>query len=232
MYSLPVSGLFLIVKLLRGLGLGSSFAEAGFVVGTGTRGRAEALPVAPPSLPQHKVVIVRGAHGVKHVGFVRDVELFPVAEHLVKSKVGAAGVLHVVFLQRPLYDLGSVVLARQQDAFVDVAVGDALHGDADDAGVGDLFVVERLWSGTGARRGGGGGGTGTQGGGAQVWMGRAAAGGAGQTGRGREHGEVLGDIVERAGERLEFEPEWVWVGHSELLHVGAAGSRGANTDLI
>lgn len=135
------------------------------------------FPVAPPTLPQHKVIIVCGAHGVKHVGFVRNVELFPVAEHLVKSKVIAAEILHVVLLQCPLYDLRSVVLARQQNALVHISVADALYADVDDAGVRDLFVVEWLWSGRGTRGGTGGEDrvwTGTQRSWTQVWMGRAA----------------------------------------------------------
>lgn len=173
--------------------------------------------MAPPSLPQHEVVVVRGAHGVEHVGLVGNVELFPVMEHLVQTEVIAAEVLHVVLLQRPLHDLRSVVLARQQNALVDVAVAAALHADADDAGVRDLFVVERL-RGVGRTWGRGRFWTGTQRGWTQVRVGRAARG-TGQTGRRRRHGEVFGDVVEGPRERLELEPEGVRVGHSELLHV-------------
>lgn len=225
------SEFLLILCVVCGPVLGSpSLATARSVMGPGTRGWAEAFAVAPPSRPQHKVVIVRGAHGVKHVGVVRNMELFPVAEHLIKTKVVAAEVLHVVFLQRPLNDLRGVVLARQQNAFVDVAVADALHTDADDAGVGDLFVVEWL-RGRAGTRGRGRFWTGTKRGRTQVWMGRAA-GRTGQTRTWRRHGEVLSDVVEGAGERLKFEPEWIWIGHSELLHVRAAGSRGAHADLV
>lgn len=40
-----------------------------------TRRRAEMSPVGLPALAQHKVVVGRGAHGIKHVGFVWDLEL-------------------------------------------------------------------------------------------------------------------------------------------------------------
>lgn len=36
---------------------------------------AEMSPVGPPALAQHKVVVGGGAHGIKHVGFVGDLEL-------------------------------------------------------------------------------------------------------------------------------------------------------------
>lgn len=36
---------------------------------------AKLFPVAPPALPQHKVVVGRGAHGVEDVGIVRNVKL-------------------------------------------------------------------------------------------------------------------------------------------------------------
>lgn len=36
---------------------------------------AKVSPVAPPALTQHKVVVGGGAHGVKHVGLVWDLEL-------------------------------------------------------------------------------------------------------------------------------------------------------------
>jgi len=45
------------------------------VVSSRAGGRAYMSPVAPPAPTQHKVVIVRGAHGVKYVGFVGYVEL-------------------------------------------------------------------------------------------------------------------------------------------------------------
>lgn len=57
------------------------------------------------------------------------------AEHLIKSIIVGAEILHVVLLQRPLYDLRSVVLARQQNALVHISVAGALHTDVDDAGV-------------------------------------------------------------------------------------------------
>lgn len=101
-------------------------------------------PVAPPALTQHKVVVGGGAHGVEHVGLVRDLELLPTEKHLAEAEVSVADVLHVVLLQRPLNDLRGVVLAGQQYALVDVPVTDALHADPDDARVGNLFVVEGL----------------------------------------------------------------------------------------
>lgn len=36
---------------------------------------AEMSPVAPPALTQHKVVVGGGAHGIKNVGFIGDLEL-------------------------------------------------------------------------------------------------------------------------------------------------------------
>lgn len=36
---------------------------------------AEMSPVAPPALTQHKVIVGGGAHGVKNVGFIWDLEL-------------------------------------------------------------------------------------------------------------------------------------------------------------
>ena len=37
--------------------------------------RAEISPVVPPVLAQDKVVVGVGAHGIKYIGFVRDLEL-------------------------------------------------------------------------------------------------------------------------------------------------------------
>lgn len=42
----------------------------------GTGGRAEMSPVAPPVLAQDKVVVGGGAHGIKYIGFVGDLELW------------------------------------------------------------------------------------------------------------------------------------------------------------
>lgn len=37
---------------------------------------AKASPVASPALTKHEVIVGRGAHGVKHVGFIGDLELW------------------------------------------------------------------------------------------------------------------------------------------------------------
>lgn len=37
---------------------------------------AQMSPVAPPALTQHKVIVGGRAHGIKHVGFVGDLELW------------------------------------------------------------------------------------------------------------------------------------------------------------
>lgn len=39
-------------------------------------GEAKMSPVAPPAPTQHKVVVGGGAHGIKHVGFIWDLELW------------------------------------------------------------------------------------------------------------------------------------------------------------
>ena len=86
-----------------------------------------------------------------------------------------------------------------QYALVDVPIADGLHADPDDTRVGHLLVVDGQH---GLRRRGRLRAQ-DQRGGAEVWM-RGAAGGAGQTGRGGHGagGEILCNVVERAGERL------------------------------
>lgn len=37
---------------------------------------AQMSPVGPPALSEHKVVVGGGAHGIKYIGFVRDLELW------------------------------------------------------------------------------------------------------------------------------------------------------------
>lgn len=91
------------------------------------------FPVASPALAQDKVIIGSGAHGVKHIGFVWNLELFSTAEHLVQAEIVAAHIVHVVLFKSSLNHLRCVVLTGQQNALVDVTIADALHTDPDDA---------------------------------------------------------------------------------------------------
>lgn len=93
---------------------------------------AQISPVAPPALMQHKVIVGRSAHGIKHIGFVWDLELFSIVEHLAEAEIMTADILHVVFFKSPLNHLRCVVLTCQQYALVDVPIADALHTDPDD----------------------------------------------------------------------------------------------------
>lgn len=192
-------------------------------------------PVAPPALAQDKVVVGGGAHGIKHVGFVGDLQLFSAVELLKEAEVVTLDVLHVVFFESSLDHLRRVVLTGQQNAFVDVSIADTLHADPDDAQVGDLLVVDGqrgLRGAAGRRRRRRRLGAQQQRGGAEVRMG-GAAGGAGQAGRGRRHGaEILGHVVEGAREGLQLESEEGRLRSREVLHVRAAGARRRNTDLI
>lgn len=100
-------------------------------------------PVGPPALTEHKVVVGGGAHGIKYIGFVRDLELFSIMELLAEAEIMAADLLHVVFFKSPLDHLRRVVLTGQQYALIDVSIADTLHTDSDDTRVGHLFVVDR-----------------------------------------------------------------------------------------
>lgn len=142
--------------------------------------------VALPALTQNKVVVGRGAHCIKHISFVWNLELFVLGEHLAEAEVMAAQPLYIMFLQGPLDHLGGVVLAGQQYTLVDVAVVATLHTDPHDAGVSPLLVVDRQ---RGLGRGGGtAGGGGRRSvwsctrGAAVVWWGGAAGVGGGSRG--------------------------------------------------
>lgn len=54
----------------------SSLSVAALGWSSGAEGRAEVSPVAPPVPAQDKVIVGRSAHGVKHIGFVGDLELW------------------------------------------------------------------------------------------------------------------------------------------------------------
>lgn len=99
--------------------------------------------MAPPALAQDKFIVGSGAHGIKHIGFVRYLELFSVFEHLVEAKVTATEVLHVVLFKSSLNHLRCVLLTGQQYALIDVSIADTLHTDPDDTRVSNLFVVNR-----------------------------------------------------------------------------------------
>lgn len=68
----PLSSKFKTLQPGRSLSLG--LAALGVSSGAG-RGAKTSL-VAPPALTQHKVIVGGGAHGIKHVGFVGDLELW------------------------------------------------------------------------------------------------------------------------------------------------------------
>ncbi len=52
-----------------------SLGMAALGLSSRTGGRAVMSPVGPPALTEHKVVVCGGAHGIKYVGFVGDLEL-------------------------------------------------------------------------------------------------------------------------------------------------------------
>lgn len=52
-----------------------SLGVAALGLSSRTRRGAEMSPVGLPALTQHKVVVGGGAHGIKYVGFVGDLEL-------------------------------------------------------------------------------------------------------------------------------------------------------------
>lgn len=146
----------------------SSLGVAALGLSSRAGGRAKMSAVALPALAQDKVIVGRGAHGVKYVGFVRYLELFSIVEHLAEAEVIRADVLHVVLFKSSLNHLRRVVLTGQQYALVDVSVAERLHTDPDDTGVSDLLVVNRQHS---LRRAAGRRlWTQNQRGGAQVWM--------------------------------------------------------------
>lgn len=119
-----------------------SLGVAALGLSSRTGGGAQMSPVAPPALTQHKVIVGGGAHGIKYVGFVGDLELFSIVEHLAEVEIVAADILHVVLFKSPLNHLRCVVLTGQQYALVDVSIADTLHTDPDDTRVSNLFVVD------------------------------------------------------------------------------------------
>ena len=105
----------------------SSLGKAGLGCLARAGREAQTPPVASPSLTEHKVIVGGGTHGVKHVGFIWDLELwctrrngkkrsasingvgwacesptahatFSTAERLAEAEIPPAEILHVVLL--------------------------------------------------------------------------------------------------------------------------------------
>lgn len=67
---------------------------------------AQISPVAPPALMQHKVIVGRSAHGIKHIGFVWDLELWGRKRYRVMKccNLFYVSLLYVLILQSMIND--------------------------------------------------------------------------------------------------------------------------------
>lgn len=134
--------------------------EAGAVLsGNGGAAAAAELHRSPRGAahPEQEVEVCRRVHGVKHVGVVRNHQLFLVRNNL--HQLISLLWLHfqVVLCHSSSDHCWRLVLIGQQDALVEVSVA-VLQADSDDAGVLGLCVVEQgLSGGAGGERGEGDG---------------------------------------------------------------------------
>lgn len=92
-------------------------------------------------LTKHKVIVGSGAHGIEHVGFVWDQQLFVIRKHLCETKILAVHLLQVVFLQSSLNHLSCLVLTGYQNTFINVSDVAKFHADSDNTSIGNLLVV-------------------------------------------------------------------------------------------
>lgn len=93
---------------------------------------------------KNKVKVGRGGHSIEDVSFVWHKQLSFGGDDLCQCEIQVVHVFKVVLLQCSLNDLGSLVLAGQQYAFVHVSVVvSQVNTDSNDAGVVYLSVIDR-----------------------------------------------------------------------------------------
>lgn len=88
-------------------------------------------PLLPP---QHEVSRGGWAHGIEHVGVVRNQELSVPRKDLEELIVLDPGLGHIVFFQGSLDHGGGLVLTSEQDAPIQIAMV-IVDADPDDAGL-------------------------------------------------------------------------------------------------